>query len=377
MAQELTLIEEQTIKSARFAHRLLITICFTALIFGLSPQQDNIYENAVRELNSLLSLDVNQILFDVAFNDKKLKELHKYYSRAESLLSEFGLSLDKSPPQRTLYKIDPWSISISGSSLEDIYNFFTKTSKLSVELTKLDNNLEKDLRAFFRDRKADYEKWGKNVSIGVEKSNFSVSWRRDNRGGSTSTGGTLTHPSEKMMFTAPFHFYSTLNKYEEWRNLVSRTQEAKYFIPNLRLVWNEIREETPNTARAILARKNVPKEKMLVIFGLSIPQNLLSWVIPVLICALSIYFLMHIQNLASMVHSNPKLRKYPWEIFMSDHLAYIVSRGTILLPIVALAVISFATWESQTFSLRLLTVVLFFINVVVIRFVFKSLSLLK
>ena len=69
---ELTLIEEQSIKATRFAHRLLLTVCLAAFVFSFSPLEESIYRKAVNEINSLLSLNLSTLQLNVAKNNNEI-----------------------------------------------------------------------------------------------------------------------------------------------------------------------------------------------------------------------------------------------------------------------------------------------------------------
>lgn len=379
MQRELSLIEEQALKSARFSHRLLLTVCFAGLIFGFSPQERSVYKNAVKELNTLLSLDVRELILNAALENNKFNQS---YLKVKSILSDYGLSLLMSQSSDTILLIKPDPLNIPDETLDNINEYLTRLSELSLTVTKFDKEFEEDLRNLLNKGQADYPTGGKTVVLFVHSDILAVLYCKEVYFTGCSVSRdirySLRHSPAKENITVPFDVLSVISESPELRHLVTEIKGDYLFLPSLKRVWDQIRSEVPIQARAILARKDIPQEKRLKVFGLSIPQYLVSWTIPLLIFALSIYFLIHTTHLSVILNNNPDIRKYPWVVIMPGRLAAVLSTTTLcVLPILTLISIAHATWSGQTILLRILSIALFVGTVITLMVAIAKISAIK
>jgi hypothetical protein len=149
-----------------------------------------------------------------------------------------------------------------------------------------------------------------------------------------------------------------ISKANEYNTLLLKRNADNLFLPYTKQVWDQVRSELPLEARNILARKDLPLEKRLEVFGASIPQKLISKIMPGLLFAMSIYFLVHIRYLIRQQKCN-HIRNYPWVITMSGFLSTAVSVTTVLLlPVIALIGTIIATWTGHISALFVVTVVI-------------------
>ncbi|MFZ2411844.1 MAG: hypothetical protein WAW23_09765 [Candidatus Methanoperedens sp.] len=346
MKNELSLIEEQSIKAVRFAHRLLLTACFAAFIFSFSPTEMTVYRGAVGELNALLGADLRKLQLQGALKNDRFNQA---YSHVQSLLSNYGLSLFTGGQSNNIFAIQPDPPRMDWVSLDEINQFITQLSQISVSITSVEGDFERDILDFLDRNKNQYTSWDKTISISTHEDSFSITFGRH------STGSKLSHRVSKEDFDIPFNFLSEIKRFPELRCLIAEVHGNYFFMPNLKQVWDQVRSENPIQARAILARKDVPNEKRLVVLGLSIPHQLISWLIPGIIFALSIFLLVHILHLQLLTAHNTSILKYPWIGVMPGKLAASISAVTVLLiPIIALMGIVRMTWNELAFFRKVL-----------------------
>ena len=372
------MIEEQSIKAARLAYRVLITACLTALVFAFSPEETNVYKEAGKELNTLLSNDldlfVGNLECEIALKDDRYK---KNFLHVDQILSDYGLSLSPLGKRWGVLTIEPQPLGFKGSTLDEIDEYLSRFSELSITITKIDKEFEQELRNFLNTRKDLYGEGRETVSIYTTETNFMVRFHR-NSGGSTSTGDKLRNPPKKEHFTLPLNILLKISEIPELSLLVRQLNEHYIFLPNLKQVWDQIRSETPDQARTILARKDIQPEKRLDVFGFSIPQDLVSWTIPGLIFVLSFYFLIHIQHLNLVVNSNPAFRFYPWVGIMPGcNAAIVFMMSLLILPILALFFIVKATWGDLPTYLRILAILLSVGSLITIIVAMKNTIVIK
>jgi hypothetical protein len=261
-------------------------------------------------------------------------------------------------------------------SLEDIYMSITETYELSVERAEVDKHFERDLREFLEKSRSKHIRWGKTVSIHANKDSFSAYFYRS-KNSSTSTGGKFKQEVKIKENKLTFNACKALMNHSEWNTLAANINGDCLFLPKLRNVWNQVRDDSPRTARAILSRKDFVQEKQIHVLGITIPQRLISWTMPLLICALSIYFLVHILNLENIAKRNPSICQYPWEVMMPGLLATVVSLTTLAFPVIAYIIIVYATWTGQSTFGQIIFIILFVITTIAIGSTIKKIVIIK
>ena len=357
--RELSLIEEQTVRSARFAHQLLLTACLASIVFVFSPTENNVYQSAVREMNVLLSVDLERLFFPEAMKDESFSGQHKKLSQ---ILADYGISLaDNTHDNNAVLQIEPQRPSFAGMSLEEASAYATNLSQLKLRITVIDENLEIAIRGFIEENRSQVEKWGSAAYVGTFNDNLSFGFfnPQNRQAGVAGTGAKLRSPTKVENKEIPINILARIYQNPETSAIVSRINGDYLFLPKTREIWDQVRTENPIQARAILARKDAPQEKKLEVFGLSIPQRLIFWTIPAVIFALAINLFLHANNLYGNAKANPKIVRYPWTMLMPGTLAKVALISTaVILPIITSAGAIITTWTSQTTALRIIAIVL-------------------
>lgn len=371
---ELSLIEEQSIKATRFAHWLLLTVCLAAFVFSFSPIEESIYKKAVNEINALLSLDMRTLQINGAINNK---EIHDYYEKINSVLKEFGFTYLADMSQSGIIKIlpkPPHPHSYPDFSMDEIYTYLTSTKELSVSIVKLPN-LEDILRNDFSKNKQRYSNWSKFVKISHGKRQLALTF------GNTFTAIELKAPVKNEQiknFKVPFDALAEIIKDPRLSPLVIKIDETLLLMDSLKRVWDKIRSENPIQARAILARMETPQDRRLEVFGLSIPQNLISWIIPVLVFAFGINLLTHVAHLNLLANKNQEILSYPWIGIMPGNLARCVSAVTIVVfPILSLISIGRPLLFQQSLYVQVTAIVFSIASIFCLVFVYYKIEKLK
>ncbi len=343
MNLELKRIEEQAVLSTRLAHRMLITVSVTALLFVYSPASENVLQAEVGELNQLLRLDTNALILEALERHDTTKT---HLQQVRAVLGEYNLSLYS---YMGLIEVDRSNAppNMDQSTLDDIDNYFSSRSQLKISIATIDDALESALRELLEIVPGHGNMPARCqgvVSLKVSTSSNDLSVTCPESGGPYIRLPTTPHVET---FAIPFDVLDLIAATPQSRSLVSEEGEDLVFLPKVRTVWDQVRLETPARARTILARQNSPEERTLQMFGLSVPQNLILWAIPVITLALSVYFLVHATYLCQLVERNPAVREYPWVVVMPGRLAFVVSTATVLvLPAIALVSSVITTWSS-------------------------------
>ena len=335
------MVEEQSVKAARSASRLLVLFSCIALVLAFSPEEKNIYKEAVKEINTLLSLDVRPLLVKGAQKNRRVRD---NLMRAKSIASQRGLSFLVHGGSGEIIYIEPEPIDLASTSLESIDNFLSNVNKLTVTLVEIDAEFETELKDFLA---KNYDsKWGRNVRLTINQNHSKPFYNLVF--GNLSTGAALPHSLKEDKITVPFDMMRSLRDLDKDRHLFANRGENYVFVPNLKQVWEQIRTETPINARAILARKDIPQERRIAVLGLSLPERLISWTMPGLIFALSIYLLVYVLHLSHLSKTTPGIKDYPWVGIISGHLASIVSAVMhFILPVTAFLSVSYTSWKGH------------------------------
>jgi hypothetical protein len=309
---------EDSVKAARSASRLLVLCCCIAIVLAFSPEEQNINKAAINEINSLLNTDVGSLLLEGA---QENKEVLNTIAKGRAIASRQGLRFSVSGESGEIVYVEPRPIAYNSSSLEDIERFFLNLNKLTVTYLQIDPEFEKELREFLTENyKA---KWGRDVQLTVNQ-NLQEPFFNLNFG-NLSTRAKLSHKLKVNTVTLSFDMMRSLRNSDKHHRLFAGTGEESVFLPGLRQVWEQVRTENPINARSILARKDIPQERRVAAFGLSVPEQLVTWAMPGLILAFSIHLLvyvLHLHRLSKMTH---KLINYPWVGVLPGYLASVVS----------------------------------------------------
>ena len=369
---ELTLIEEQSIKSTRFAHGLLLTVCLAAFVFSFSPLEESIYRKAVNEINALLSLNLSTLQLNGA---KKNKEISDYYNKINLVLKDYGFTFEADGSASSILALlsePPYPL--QNTTLDEIYDYINNTKEVSVSIVKF-NSLEDNIRKDFSENMQRYSQWSKSVKMNISNDGISLTF------GNTSTGFKLKEPirdEQRIKYKIPFDALLEISKDPKLSPLVTKYDETFILMDSLRRIWDQVRSENPIQARAILARKDLPQDRRLEVFGLSIPQNLISWVIPVLVFAFGINLLTHILHLNSLAIQNSAILRYPWIGIMPGNLAKYVSAVTIVVfPILSLISIGKLLFHQQSLYIQVIASVFGIASILCLIFVYVKIEKIK
>lgn len=344
------MVEEESVKAVRSASRLLVLFSCIALVLAFSPEEKNTYKEAVGEINALLALDVQPLLIKGAQENKRVRD---NLMRAKSIAAQQGLSFSATGKPGEIICIEPQPIDLPLLEMVSIDSFLLNFNKLTVTLVEIDVEFESELKDFLA--KNYNPKWGKNVRLLINQDHPKPFYNLVF--GNLSTGAALTHSLAKDTITLPFDMMRSLRDYDKDHLLFAKIDGDYVFVPNLKHVWEQIRTETPINARTILARKDITQERRIAVLGLSLPERLISWTMPGLIFALSVYFLVYVLHLSHLSKTTPSIKDYPWVGVIPGYLSSIVS-GVMyfLLPVTAFFSVSYASWSGHTYVIHSLLI---------------------
>lgn len=358
MERVLNPIDEQAVITTRFAYRMLMTVCVTAFIFVSSPQEKNVLDSGLKEINELINLDIIPLISKTAFhNSQSLSSL----KNIEKIFKKHNLVLDLTKNKKYFFNrknfiyVQEKKLSLTHSKLEDINNYYTTLNQLSISIMRFDDDDIKFFDESLKYHQADYRSSdgsAQKVQLLFSNKNYHLTFEN----GYYMTSGLKNNP-KRDSFTIPFNLLEFIHDSPEHRLLVHKIEEDWIFIPNLKELWDQVRTENPIQARAILARQNKPKESTLQVFGLSIPRKLISWIIPAVTLAISIYLFAHMLFLQKIISRNSIVGEYPWVAIMPGRLPFTVVIITILIfPGLALIGTVMANWDSGGVLLQSLSI---------------------
>lgn len=325
--QPLSIIEEQSIKAARFAHRLLLTICLTALLFTITPVEIPVYDKVEEELNALLRLDFNEIQLKAALRTNIVK---KHISDIDIICRKYGYNYIPDG-RNNFFSINPRYGVIHNITLDEIFERLNRTIELNISVVKINDHLAHGIEAFLKKyNRAQNPDLGRIVSI-YHNSDKKLAFDFNGKILYSSATYRITD-KDKDQICRPFNFVVEIFDDDDYRQLLKLRMGPKATMPNLNKVWNQIRFENPRDALEIIARKDVPeKAKEIHFLGFSIPQKLLSLALPFLILAFSWNLFVHVRYLLLLACNNANILKYPWIALMPGFEATIGTIVSVLL----------------------------------------------
>lgn len=251
--------------------------------------------------------------------------------------------------------------------MDEIDNHFN-TKELWVYYVPF-NSIKSRLLSYFNDKsehvKALIEEHGPIVHLSTGGSGLRLNY--------SGVADHIGPPGHKEAISIPINFPSVIHSIPKISSLVEKTDNEYILFPNLKKVWYQINNEKLENARTILARKDIPDDNKIVLFGVSFSEKLVSWLIPSLMFAFSLYFYIHISNLSALIYKKTYILHYPWVLFIRGLLPFIVILITILiLPFFSLFLTVRISWSDLTALLRMLSV-----SICILSLLFLSLSFNK
>ena len=227
MSELLNIFEENSIKSSRFAYRFMLLLCLTSIALTVSPRSLNMYDEAIREINTIDLIDIRSIQKEIVLKEEKINSVYNEYI---TFFSEHNLQLDISGASQGVIIIEPQPINVKNRPMDEIDNYFN-TKELWVHYIPFDS-LKNRLLSYFNDRsehvKALIEKHGPNVNLSSDGSGLKLNYR--------SVADVIGPPGLKESIPIPINYPSIIHSIPEVRSLVEKTDNEYVLFPNLKKV---------------------------------------------------------------------------------------------------------------------------------------------
>lgn len=359
-----------SIKSCRFIHRILITVCAAGLFFGLKSSKDWELDNAIREIEIIINSNIRQSIQRYFSNDD---ETRKYRDTMNNIISE--LKLRHSEPD-----FEPFPVYIENDSvgffkesvtIEELHSYFNSRREVQIKIpiikSSQNDEIKKVLKSFLTpERNYIYDKglnqfYFTTVRIGYdEDKNRGVLQLRS---GGTTISENLVNETKFTFVPIRFHVIDILESESSLSKLVRIQDNNKILFPFLKRYWNEIRDLTLIEARQLLAGRKASTEETLALFGLSIPSKIAIWIIPGTILFLIIYLRSHLINLLSLMKSSDsnieEIYGFPWLALFKDRLSQLLMFITIIVfPVVTNICIVLKSVKNTSISYIVLSILL-------------------
>lgn len=334
-------LEEQSLNTCRTALKVFIGVYVAAFFFLISLQDARVRDLALQELDTLATLNINEIVWNAALSDAKARRFLENGGLVmlRKAMTEKGIVLntdaDKYGPANFL-TIDPKMIDVQNTSIEKIYSYVSNVKRISVSVVPLTQDavelITKNLGHGNNDVTAQV-----SVVMHANGYGFQLAIRDSN---SMRMFGTteinIPGKPETQSAEIQFDLLKHLGQDSKMKILVNEGE----FIPNSRAssIWNKIRTEMPVEARTVVAREPPPKENSLEFLGVSIPHQFFSWVIPFVALTVNVFLLIHLQHFLPLMRRNSAIRLFPWFVVMKGVLPSIASSfAIVILPVITLA----------------------------------------
>lgn len=357
----IALLEEKAIGAVQFAVRGIVTACIaTLLLLSSSEKKDN--NVALVELNTLAATNLRAVVADIAIRHDA--GVRKRVAELNALLGEYDLSLsldDGNAMYGQVFPIDivraPRGPFVATSSLEQINSAILVAKELRGEVNDIaliGASLRKVLDEARSRIPKDVKSIWLNFSRGPDYAEVTIGW------GELGDQQIEVRLNESIASTHHFSFpISLVKEFSELpatKSLVGGDASNLYLFPGTKKMWDQVRNRLVVDAREFIARANVPRERALEVFGLAIPERLVSWSAPLVILGASVHLFIYTRRLAGLIESNPRLLDFPWIYLMSERLIAFISILLLgLLPLCAIIWTIVQTWDSSALAARIVS----------------------
>lgn len=364
---------QDSLKTARGIYLTYLGVCAVILLFGLSPQRSGMYESAVRELETLNTLDETALSNYVRDSVTAGLADMDIRNTLESVMDKWGhaniaANIELEPVSIMPFIFESFPKTASLADIErylltehPVFVFKPYAENLEIGLRKSTNAIARtvgmtdansftiesidmnDIQAMdtFNNRLT-YSR-GQVITEGLDAFvTLSVRW-------SNYYGVEIEKQQVRGRFVAlkPYSFSNWLDSQYELKQLTLDEDGQTNLLPKLRPVWNDIRSSTINGAIVILNRKKSASKKTMTVLGLSAHEDIVVLFAPMATFFMAIFLLSHFRHIHQMANRNAQpLNEFPWIVLFNGFLNQLIVFATIIiLPTLANAVIIQRAWD--------------------------------
>ncbi len=335
---------EEILKTVKRIHYLLLAFNIAVFSFLLSSENSDQYLRAIEELEIVKSLNLGN---------------HESYSKRiiEKILTEYHFMEEVNEVARETEKAAIGST----FSLSSIIPYTTDKDQ-SERLTFLKNQTfmvflpDKDelkslIRNFFQRGKIFYKKersttnmlylgplstasidGGLTVKTKGVTVYGSISDKDDNMG--LQINGNLRG---SVITLSDNYLVEILKKNKEYKQLTAPSNGNILFLPDLSVLWDDIKYKTIDDAFTLLQKKHQSRQGKITFGGISINQEWILIFAPLVILFFSIFLLSHVLHMKSRASSHlEEISMFPWVVLFDNRVSLVFTIGTLVVcPVVA------------------------------------------
>lgn len=365
----------ESLKTGRNIHRALVVMCAAIIIFGLSPNRTEQYESAIMELETLKSLDekalMNHVLAAVnsEFTDFDFKsEIYKISEQYRNItispdvawnaVAVFPFMFDEFPANASLNEIEDyfvsehpvyvfrpyqkdWNTGIK-KGINSIRHAVERTVARSFKVEAVDMKDPNALDEYIKIRRTSP---GKISTWPDSFLNLFITW-------SSYYGLETEEQGVRGRFVAlrPNVFLEWFESQEISHILRQKINDYGLLFPNLRPVWNDIRDLSMDKAIVTLNRKRAESRNSMSLMDFSVDEEIVIYVAPSIILCVISYLLVHILHLRSIADEHAEtISEFPWMVLFKGRLArFLTFTSLFLLPLTANGIVIFRTYDGPS-----------------------------
>ncbi len=339
---------EESLKTGRFTHRLLLTISAAALLFGITPDKKLQLDRAIAELDRIGNLDFAAYALQSLRKDPHFKTFDdnfQTYCRAVGCKRQITHQL-------------PTAMSHDNVEYASVFELPSQTSFGTAHVGASYVTLDV-LRTYVltpQKRTVFIPSWdklqnGMGQSLGLEsgkQSPLQIRWERGGlsyepplNGGVSGQGGLVLRYARQEIEMDPLDLIRD-------RKLVETAGSHEVVFPELQRHWDEVGNKTAREAKSILAGRKEALSESVSFIGMSVPADLALFGGPLVIAIIGFYLHSHINHMLRLVtdqRSRQIKDDFPWLLLYTDPLSRrMVFVSVVLIPVVAIVSVIYRAW---------------------------------
>lgn len=365
----------ETLKTIRLIHQILIIASAALLAFALSPYNATHYRSAISELTLLKRLEIKgyvEFAGNVAQDDVMKDD-------AEAWKTLIVRSSKMSPSAN--FKMHPSFYAerpVGDATMEDYRRFFEEKNRIEYVYAGANGDISEIEKTFSiiptQSISSVSDIWFKLPQeiprVGVnplDRNDLAIAnpispetiikyevWvSREGEVGSSMYPGEVDTIAWKRIDDTYGMQWLRLQS-EIYSGLVQTRGEYEVLFPGVKEYWNYVSTMTPTQALQFLQEKSDSSQKALTFLGLAVPKLITVWAGPLILSMITLFFISHVKHLNREAGGNVSfIKTFPWIALFPDSLSRVLTIFSIaIFPIISSGAVVWASAnESGTASI--------------------------
>jgi len=380
---------EETLKSARIVHHMLMLVCATVLVVAVYPSEEKDYSAAIAEVDAIVKIDLDQFINSSVQRVKSLAkgmDLAKAYQRAfdSAIRHELKQQGFIPPPSQSLnhevflpaFDEDYVTTLLHGGTIEDYRDFISENMGVEYVFVQPEQ-LARTFVSKMQDTNIPPASKINGMKLVMSPPLYAKHTPKSFR---LKVVLILTVPEPNLgsyllvVEDPPVSLVDTFDetRFQDWlrkQELLDRLVERKIadghyhttesIFPQLRSVWSLVADKVPEEAKRVLLAEVEKSRRRIPFFGVEIPASMVVLAGPFLALVLFLYLLSYAQHLQRIWKTETnRLCSFPWMPLFPDIISQRVSFGSILLlPLLAFGLLLVRFWHIGAVTLCVAVVV--------------------